>query len=164
MITYTVTENTTEKRVTNLALFLMCFKYLFTARAVPSYKIVNSLCWDGDIRLDEGRVIWEHFEVSEKEYVAAMFILRRTLGLKDREIPACVDNPFKWVIWQYQLSHNVPYSEHLELAEYESKCKLMLENAIENGNEEDQLQMHVQYVQAVTNLEEFLEGYLTEAR
>lgn len=160
MVTYKVIGNTAKKRTTSLAEFLKCFKYLFTANAVPSFKIVNSLCSKPDPRLDEGRITWKPFEVSEQEYRDAMKLLQEDFGLEEIIVPRDVDNPFNWIIWQYQLTHKVPYIEHLKLAEIESMCKMLMDEAVENSSEEKQLELHIQYVNASSKLDDFLNAYL----
>lgn len=160
MVTYKVIGNTEENRTTSLAEFLRNIKYLFAANAVPSFEIVNRLCSKPDPRLDGGRVRWKPFEIDEQEYCEAIDILREDFGLEENVVPNDVDDPFKWVVWQYQLTHKVPYSEHLKLAETESMCKLLLDEAVESSSEEKLLELHIQYIRVSSKLDDFLGGYL----
>lgn len=144
-----------------LADFLLVFHYIFMAKAVPSFPIIYDLCkgepgdWGGD-----NKVEWEKFALAESDYQAAQDELLKRGDFLLRDIPSEIDSVYKWDLYQYQLTHKVPYEEHKELADMEVLYSNRMKDAQLNKNEEELMLNHIKLAQASDELSDFLEEYI----
>ena len=83
------------------------------------------------------------------------------LTLLNIDTPVFVQNSFEWSIGQYDYKFNAPYDRHKLLTEGVEEVKERLDEAVENGDNEDVvLRLQLEYCRVSQELSEFIEPYI----
>ena len=162
IVTYRISTNSgVETRESSLHSFLKEFHFLFSAKLVPPYDVIKDLCnsdplvWGADSRVE-----WKVFVVSESDYKVAMNELITLLSLTYCEVPANINTAYRWSLWQYEVSHKVPYEELKNLSDEELASQERLNRALESGDKIAIETCHLDFIDASDNVSDFLNSYL----
>ncbi len=162
-VKYTISTNAgLEKHDGDLYEFFLEFHYMYIAKVVPPYTVMNDLCKSNPSEWGAGNKIeWKKFEITESDYEIASKFLIDKIGSSTAEIPEKIDSAYKWSLWQYELTHGVPYEEYKDLSDNEIKYRSMLKLAQKKKDEDEVMLYHLKSVQAADEVSDFLHGYLS---
>jgi len=101
---------------------------------------------------------WEPFQINEKEYKELKEILLNS-GLEEIDTPDWVNNDSDWHIWTFELKTGAPSKEHKRLNDICEEIEKKKKKAIEEGDEEKKIKLHLEYIKAGNDLAEFIMKY-----
>ncbi|RDE18337.1 hypothetical protein DV711_16905 [Motiliproteus coralliicola] len=165
-VKYTVSTNVgVESHDSDLHEFLLEFHYMYQAKVIPPYTVLSDLCKRDPSEWGAGnRIEWKKFNLSENDYEKALDKIIRSLDLSAAEIPEEIDSAYKWNLWQYQLTHGVPYEKHKRLLDDEVRYTSLLKQAQKDGSDDEVMLYHLKSLQAADEVSDFLQEYLSKSK
>lgn len=160
-IKYKIIGNKIENFEKNLSDFFSEFHFMFISKIIPSFAVMKDLCKSDPKNWGAGdRIEWKKFELVYSEYEKAIKSLKDTLGLGEVSVPDEIDSAYKWYLWQFEYSYDVPYVNHKLLCDKENEFRNLLKEAVDKNDKEAQILYHLKSVQAADELADFIEPYL----
>lgn len=164
IIYHILTNDGCRTYVGNLSVFLLELHYLFLAKNIPPYPVVNDLCNSDPTEWGaSNRVEWKKFKITEDEYEALCVVLSDK-GYSFIDVPKEIDTVYKWSIWQYEFIYGVPYKKHKSMRDNEVIFDGLLKKAVVNGNENEVVIYHLKRAQITEEIDNFLAPYIVKKK
>ena len=148
-----------EKEVTGTIVeFLKSLPYLFL-KYVPTRTVINSVLEQGCLEAGmSGGVTWVPFKLGNKDYEHVARLLEID-GLKKLDAPDWVLSHSDWMIWIYEVDHNVPSKEHRRLSLICDDIESKLDKAEKAGRIDETEELHLEYLEASNKMSEFVHAH-----
>ena len=126
---------------------------------VPPIVVINSILISGENDAGmSGGARWVPFELAVDEYEEISEILESD-GLKKLETPGWVQTFSDWVIWIYEVDHEVPSDEHRRLEAIYDEIRKRMDDAYAAGNTSEARKLDLESYEAAKNTQEFVDRH-----
>lgn len=136
--------------------------YLLVMRLLPPLAVVNDLLSRGEMDAGmSGGARWTPFALSPEEWREIAQVLKDEDGVEDAPVAEWVQTMDDWPIWVMERRLGIPAAEHRRLARRSEA--LRKERDAARDDEDRYLELHVAFIQAESELAEFLSRYMPTA-
>ena len=125
---------------------------------IPTMTVMNSVLLKGAIDAGmSGGVIWDSMTVTPEEYMSIVNIFESE-GLKRLDAPDWVTSERDWLIWIYEVDHDVPSKEHKRLHAICEELEKKVEEAHANGRDSECKSLQIAHLEAERKMQEFVDS------
>lgn len=131
----------------------------FLAYGIPNRRVINSMLCKGIIESGmSGGVVWEPFEIDEREFSEVVTSLSDS-GSEILSLPHWVATEDDLLAWIYEKEHGVPAKEHKKLQDACRNTELDISRAEDQGKDEIVEPLHLRYIDESHALVEFIDKH-----
>ncbi len=131
----------------------------FLGKYIPPIVVINSILGSGENDAGmSGGARWEPFQLAHDEYEEISGILESD-GLIKLEAPDWVRSISDWMIWIYEVDHEVPADEHRRLEAVSSEIRKRMDDAYAAGDTNKARKLELDWHEAAKCTQEFVDKH-----